>query len=302
MKKKKLIPFLFLCLLLSGCAQKTPQPESTPTPAPVGLDLFASAGQGTLSGILSSVYSPYEKLLTQVASSGCSSIGYAIPGQMLNQAGIHAEEKNAVSRDGWYNFMVDLGGDFTYSVWGQDVLDSLSGEETDELVNEDDRGQMENVSGDAQNDGGGVFSHRYVYDIAQDGTYGAIEVYSTLNGEVSGHERFDYMIVGEYLYYTDALLDLSAQAMVTESAPDKSEVHPDYPYIITEGIMTKDALTLCEYTVLSDRPGVPTDYPMISSLDESTLLSRSGLNVSLKVKDGVLTENYYGDLHTLRLE
>ena len=302
MKKKKLISLLFLCLLLSGCAKNVPQMENTPTPAPVGLDLFVSEGQGTLSGILSHVYAPYEKMLTQVASSGCFSIGYAIPGQMLNQAGIHAEEKNAVSRDGWYNFTVDLGGDFTYSVWGQDVLDSLSGEKAEENRDEDDREEMENVSGDAQNDGGGVFAHRYVYDIASDGTYGAVEVYSTLNGEISGHERFDYMIVGEYLYYTDALLDLSAQAMVINDASDDNEDPPDYPYIITEGIMTKDTLTLCEYTVSSDHPGVPADYPMISSLDDSTLLSRSGLNVSLKVKDGVLTENYYGDLHTLQLQ
>ncbi len=302
MKKKKLISLLFLCLLLTGCAKNIPQPESTPTPAPVGLDLFVSDGQGTLSGILSSVYAPYEKLLTQVASSGCYSIGYAIPGQMLSQAGIHAEEKKTESREGWYNFTVDLGGDFTYSVWGQDVLDSLSDDKADENVNEYGQEQMENVSGDAQNDGGGVFNHRYVYDIAADGTYGAIEVYSTLNGEISGHERFDYMIVGEYLYYTDALLDLSAQAINTDTDADNNESHPDYPYIITEGVMTKDTLTLCEYTVSSDRPGVPTDYPMISSLDDSTLLSRSGLNVSLKVKDGVLTENYYGGLHTLRLQ
>lgn len=193
------------------------------------MDVFEqSTAQGGLSAVLKQVCAPYEDILLSVAQSGCLSADYVIPGQKLAEAGDYAARDGARPQDGRYRFFVNISGEHSYSLWGQDVLNDLSTPEP-EATGAD---HMELVFGDTVVSGGGLINHRFDYDIREDGSAGAIEDHTTEDGVTSGHERFDWQIRDGKLYFSDAVLDAY------------NAVDGNYPYIIVFGVISRDSLCI----------------------------------------------------------
>lgn len=148
---------------------------------------------------------------------------------------------------------------------------------------------MEYVYSDTQNQGGGVFATRCVYDIAEDAKSGAIEIYSTLDGQINGHERFDFVIRDNFLCFTDAALDAYNIA------------DNQYPYIIVCGVIGTDELYTINYNTNNTAVGVPSGYPNINTLSRDSIMSFPRIENSLFIQNGKITEATNGSFKTYDL-
>lgn len=285
---RKLLSILLIfavCMLLVSCGQNSEKETGAPDTAS-----SVSKESSTLSTVLEEQRSLFSRITRQLDRAGCNNIDYVIPDEKLSEAVRHAKNCQVTLEDGYYQFEYIENGDFSYSLWGQDVLSDAPSSAPS--VDDDGNGAMESVSGDMVFSGGGAIYRRYCYRIAQDGSSGSSEMQCYLNGEFNGHERFDWYISEGSLHFSDAAL-----SQETWGSDDTG-----YTYVLVFGMISENTLQLVERNVHTAAMDIPREYIMPVSVNERLISSAKDYNVYLTVENGIATELYDGRTYTYKLE
>lgn len=288
---KKLFSLLVLfavCITLVSCGDQQTEESSDTSVTDISVPVI-SKESNTLISALNSIRSAYSVVPYQLRISGCHNIDAVIPIEKLDEAAKHAAVCPAVLTEGFYEFEYNSDEEHSYDIWGQDILN-----ETQTAVpstDEDGDGAMESISGDLIIEGGGRFTRRFCYRVAQDASSGSSEMQSYLNGEFNGHERFDWSISDGVLCFSDAAL----------AQDDFGNVKDGFNYILVFGMLSGNTLHLIEMNAVSETAEIPHEYMIPSSINVQVLSSIRNYTVSLTVKDGSATEMRDGRTFTYRL-
>lgn len=288
-KSLSLLLFFLICFFLVSCGDQQAEVSSLATDKPETVHDIRSEGNALVSA-LNSIKASYSSVPHKLRASGCHNIDAVIPEEKLTEAATHAKDCPVILSDGFYEFEYNSDEEHSYDVWGQNILD-----ETCTAVpapDEDGDGTMESVSGDLIVEGGGRFTRRYCYRIAGDASSGSSEMQSYLNGEFIGHERFDWQVSNNVLYFSDASL----------SRDDFDSWNEGFNYVIVFGMVSGKMLRLVEFNAVSEVAEIPREYMVPSSISERTLSSIKDYNVSISVEDGVATEMRDGRTFTYHLQ
>ncbi len=208
---------------------------------------------------------------------------YTITGLDVNKQMLADDEQAPAATDA-----PELTGMGDATVFGDELYDTNSAYVTvrgtmppqaEETVEPEDDMPMALASlGEYEVTGGGQFSHDTQCVIAKDGKSGSLQDVSTLEGVVTGFERFDYQFDGQTLYFTDAVYD-----SYDDTRPNQ------HKYIILAGKLTKDSLDVIEYVVWTNFVELPSDYPQLAGLDLNALSQRYSLESRITVSGNTLT-------------
>ena len=230
---------LLLVFLLSGCAAQK-ESESAPTAEPVQTEQPRPEAQGVLAEKARAILGVYAEELEKVALQSLSNLTYTIPGDILNQMALDAQEAKAEPVNGRYAFTWRESGSFTYESTSEEALNELTGDEAATPDPADEAPMDSQLNGDYAVSGGGLFERVRSYDAAEDLSSGSVEISDSLNGEVTGFERFAFALRGNELYFTDATLDQTA---------DLDGVQTQDGYLAAVGVLRPDGLDILEYHI-----------------------------------------------------
>ena len=239
-KKCFLLVLLLSALVLSGCgAQK--ETENAPSPTPVSESDARPEAQGALADRSRTILAVYEEELSRVAAQSPYNLTYTIPGDILEQMALDAQASGAKPVNGRYVFTWRESGSFTYESTSEEALNELAGDEDAATPDPADEAPMDSqLNGDYAVSGGGLFERVRSYDAAEDLSSGTVEISDSLNGEVTGFERFAFALRGNELYFTDATLDQTA---------DLDGVQMQDGYLAAVGVLRPDGLDILEYHI-----------------------------------------------------
>lgn len=239
-KKCFLLVLLLSALILSGCgAQK--ETEITPSPTPVSESDARSEAQGVLAEKARAILGVYVEELEKVAAQSPYNLTYTIPGDNLEQMALDAQASGAKPVNGRYVFTWRESGRFTYESTSEEALNELAGDEDAATPDPADEAPMDSqLNGDYAVSGGGLFERVRSYDAAEDLSSGTVEISDSLNGEVTGFERFAFALRGNELYFTDAILDQTA---------DLDGVQMQDGYLAAVGVLRPNGLDILEYRI-----------------------------------------------------
>ncbi|MBE5787505.1 MAG: hypothetical protein E7324_08200 [Clostridiales bacterium] len=260
-KRKGILWLLALLMLLTGCSSGNEASLSTPTPLPEVLDAPEVEANGALADAARALLSPYEKQLALVAQQSRNNYSYTIPSEMISKMARDAQEMGAVPQNGFYQFTWRQSGNHTYTATGLEVhqsSDVIPTETPDVLDVEYDPMETQNM-GDFSVSGGGQFDRSYQYTVADDLSFGRVEITNILNNEVTGHEVFSFSVRGKTLYFVYGALDLAASLDSLESTG---------MYLVSAGMLEENALEIVDYHVTG-----ADALPQAESLDFQKLLS-----------------------------
>ena len=240
MRKRNLwIILLLSALLLSGCGTKK-EAESAPASTSAADSQPTAQPQGQLAETARMILAAYEQELSQVAAQSPYNLTYTIPGDMLNQMALDAQETGAVPVDGRYVFTRRESGRFTYESTSEEALNEWIDEEAATPDPAEEAPMDSQLNGDYAVSGGGLFDRVRSYDAAEDLTSGVVEITDSLNGAVTGSERFSFALRGQELYFTDATLDQTS---------DMDGVQMQEGYLAAVGVLRPDGLDIVEYRI-----------------------------------------------------
>ena len=239
-KKCFLLVLLLSALVLSGCgAQK--ETENAPSPTPVSESDARPEAQGALADRSRTILAVYEEELSRVAAQSPYNLTYTIPGDILEQMALDAQASGAKPVNGRYVFTWRESGSFTYESTSEEALNELAGDEDAATPDPADEAPMDSqLNGDYAVSGGGLFERVRSYDAAEDLSSGTVEISDSLNGKVTGFERFAFALRGNELYFTDATLDQTA---------DLDGVQMQDGYLAAVGVLRPDGLDILEYHI-----------------------------------------------------
>ena len=240
MRKRYLwIILLLSALLLSGCGAKK-EAESAPASTSAADSQPTARPQGQLAETARTILAVYEQELGFVASQSPYNLTYTIPGDILNQMALDAQETGAVPADGRYVFTRRESGRFTYESTSEEALNEWTDEEAATPDPAEEAPMDSQLNGDYAVSGGGLFDRVRSYDAAEDLTSGVVEITDSLNGAVTGSERFSFALRGQELYFTDATLDQTS---------DMDGVQMQEGYLAAVGVLRPDGLDIVEYRI-----------------------------------------------------
>ena len=238
-KKCFLLVLLLSALVLSGCgAQK--ETENAPSPTPFSESDVRPEAQGALADRSRTILAVYEEELSRVAAQSPYNLTYTIPGDILEQMALDAQASGAKPVNGRYVFTWRESGSFTYESTSEEALNELTGDEAATPDPADEAPMDSQLNGDYAVSGGGLFERVRSYDAAEDLSSGSVEISDSLNGEVTGFERFAFALRGNELYFTDATLDQTA---------DLDGVQTQDGYLAAVGVLRPDGLDILEYHI-----------------------------------------------------
>ena len=274
MRKFSLLCLLLIIipLLLAACGKKEEAVDILPSPTPEHLEAPIIQGESSLAETARSVMSVYADELSAVAVRSLDNLTFTIPGNVINQFIQDAQSANAEPAEGYYRFSWTQRGDYTYETTVDDApeIESVTPDPRDETP-------MDNqLNGDYEVSGGGLFERVRSYEFAETVTRGRMEISDSLNGEVTGHEYFAFSVRDGSLYFVDATLNIII---------DESGLHEQDGFIAAVGVLRPDSLDIleCAYTD-------PTHFPdpakvnwneFTASVDPITRLSAQGENVTV---------------------
>ena len=240
MRKRYLwIILLLSALLLSGCGAKK-EAEIAPASTSAADSQPTARPQGQLAETARTILAVYEQELGFVASQSPYNLTYTIPGDILNQMALDAQETGAVPADGRYVFTRRESGRFTYESTSEEALNEWTDEEAATPDPAEEAPMDSQLNGDYAVSGGGLFDRVRSYDAAEDLTSGVVEITDSLNGAVTGSERFSFALRGQELYFTDATLDQTS---------DMDGVQMQEGYLAAVGVLRPDGLDIVEYRI-----------------------------------------------------
>ncbi len=225
-----------LALLLGGCGEKQ-ETQSVPTPEPAQETPVRQA-EGPAAEAVSALMAPFEKELALIAGQGAA---FTIPGDILRQMALDAQEMNAKAENGRYLFTRRQSGDYSYETTAEEAMNALTAENPDETPDPADETPMDSqLNGDYAVSGGGLFERSRAYDMAEDLSSGTAEITDSLNGGVTGHELFSFALRDGMLYFADAALDMAAHL-------DSLEIREGY--LAAAGVLREDGADVIEYRI-----------------------------------------------------
>ena len=240
MRKRYLwIILLLSALLLSGCGAKK-EAEIAPASTSAADSQPTARPQGQLAETARTILAVYEQELGFVASQSPYNLTYTIPGDILNQMALDAQETGAVPADGRYVFTRRESGRFTYEFTSEEALNEWTDEEAATPDPAEEAPMDSQLNGDYAVSGGGLFERVRSYDAAEDLTSGTAEISNSLNGAVTGYERFSFALRGQELFFTDATLDQTS---------DMDGVQMQEGYLAAVGVLRPDGLDIVEYRI-----------------------------------------------------
>ena len=262
---------LLMPLLLAACGKEEVE-EVSPSPTPEHLEAPSIQGEGKLAETAKNIMSAYEEELSAVAAKSLDNLTYTIPGNVINQFIQDAQASGAEPADGYYRFSWTQSGDYTYETTVDDApeIEAVTPDPRDEAP-------MDNqLNGDYEVSGGGLFERVRSYEFAETVTRGRMEISDSLNGEVTGHEYFAFSVRDGSLYFVDATLNITI---------DESGLHTQDGFITAVGVLKPDSLDILE-CAYSDPEQFPDPAKVnwsefAASAHPITRLSAQGENVSI---------------------
>ncbi len=254
-------------LLLSGCAAKK-ETESAPSPTPAVETPAQAEAQGKLAEAVRAMLSVYDEELSRVAPQAPYHLTYTIPGDNLRQMALDAQETGAVPVDGRYLFTRRESGRFTYESTSEEALNEWTGDEAATPDPAEEAPMDSQLNGDYAVSGGGLFDRVRAYNVMEDLSSGVIEINDSLNGTVTGSERFAFALRGQELFFTDATLDQVA---------DLDGLQMQEGYLAAVGVLRPDGLDILEYRI-SDLALLPDPASMNWASFSATVTPQTSLS------------------------
>ncbi len=272
MRKHIVLLLLLLIPLLTAACGKEEIEVVMPSPTPEHLEAPMIHGEGELAETAKKIMASYEDVLNAVAARSLENLTYTIPGNAINLFLEDVQASGAQPSDAYYRFSWTQRGDYTYETTVDDApeIEAVTPDPRDEAP-------MDNqLNGDYEVSGGGLFERVRSYEFAETVTRGRMEISDSLNGEVTGHEYFAFSVRDGSLYFVDATLNITI---------DESGLHAQDGFIAAVGVLKPDSLDIleCAYTDPEQFPDPAkvnwSDFA--ASAHPITRLSAQGENVTV---------------------